>query len=361
MSSVAHRCGRAYNRDMTDITIRQTGHAGRITLQRPDALNALTYDMCRAIEQAIDVWRDDDSIHHVVIDALGDRAFCAGGDIAELYETGRAGDFEYGRRFWADEYRLNAKLFTYPKPVVSFMQGFTMGGGVGIGCHGTHRIVGTTSRIAMPECGIGLIPDVGGSLMLALAPGRLGEYLGTTATRMAAADALYAGFADLFIDEADWPELINALEASATVDVLDEAATTAGPSDLHAAQSDIDRCFSGETLTDVLVDLRNETSAFADGALKALSRNSPLSVACTIEMIHRLRGPSLTIAKALDYEYRFTYRAMEQGDFLEGIRAAIIDKDRSPKWQYDDMKVPAVAVSNMLMPLRDNKLVLEHS
>ncbi|MEX0310610.1 MAG: enoyl-CoA hydratase/isomerase family protein, partial [Tateyamaria sp.] len=176
---------------MTDISIRITGHAGRITLQRPEALNAMTYEMCLAIEAAMDAWATDDAVKVVVLDAEGDRAFCSGGDIAELYETGTKGDYAYGQTFWADEYRLNHKIFHYPKPVVSFLQGFTMGGGVGIGCHGSHRVVGDSSQIAMPECGIGLIPDVGGSLMLALAPGRLGEYLGTTAARMNASDAIY--------------------------------------------------------------------------------------------------------------------------------------------------------------------------
>ena len=346
---------------MSDVIIRKTGTAGRITLNRPDALNAATYQMCLEIEQAFDRWRNDDQVKHIVIDAAGDRAFCAGGDIAELYETGRAGDFDYGRKFWADEYRLNAKIFNYPKPVVSFMQGFTMGGGVGIGCHGTHRVVGNSSRIAMPECGIGLIPDVGGSLMLALAPGRLGEYLGTTATRMAAADAIYAGFADMFVAEEEWPAIITSLEHAHDLEALTSATASPGESRLEAIQEKIDRGFGGETLRDILVDLENDGTDFAADALKSLSRNSPLSMACTVELLHRLRGPSLSIAKALDLEYRFTYRAMEHGDLLEGIRAAIIDKDRNPQWQYADMKVPAVAVSNMLMPLLENKLNLEET
>src|SRR6056300_1702778 len=176
---------------MTDIHIRITGRAGRITLNRPKALNALTYDMCLAMEQALLAWRDDPAVDMVVIDATGDRAFCAGGDIADLYASGLRGDYAYGQTFWAAEYRLNALIYHYPKPYIAFMQGFTMGGGVGISCHGSHRIVGETSQIAMPECGIGLIPDVGGSYILACAPGYLGEYLGLTAARMAAADAIY--------------------------------------------------------------------------------------------------------------------------------------------------------------------------
>ena len=148
---------------MSDISIRQIGHAGRITLQRPEALNAMTAEMCSAIQQALLTWRDKSDIQLVIIDAEGDRAFCSGGDISELYKTGSQGDYAYGQAFWAAEYRLNALIYHYPKPYIAFMQGFTMGGGVGISCHGSHRIVGETSQIAMPECGIGLIPDVGGS------------------------------------------------------------------------------------------------------------------------------------------------------------------------------------------------------
>ncbi len=343
---------------MTDISIRITGRAGRITLQRPHALNAMTYDMCLAIEAAFDAWRDDPAVDLVVLDAEGDRAFCSGGDIAELYETGTKGDYAYGQKFWADEYRLNAKIFAYPKPVVSFLQGFTMGGGVGIGCHGSHRVVGESSQIAMPEVGIGLVPDVGGSLMLALAPGRLGEYLGTTAARMNASDAIFAGFADIYVPQSMWTDLIADLEATGSVAALEAAAETPDPGPLQAQMDDITRHFQGEALADVLTTLRGEDSDFARDTLKKLSRNSPLSMACAIETIHRLRGPSLSIEKALDLEYRFTSRAMEHGDFLEGIRAAIIDKDRSPKWQFADMNVPPAMVSKMLMPLGDQKLDL---
>jgi enoyl-CoA hydratase len=343
---------------MSDIHIRVSGHAGRITLQRPQALNAMTYDMCLAIEDALDAWTTNDAVQLVIIDAQGDRAFCSGGDIAELYATGTAGDYAYGQKFWADEYRLNHKIFTYAKPVVSFLQGFTMGGGVGIGCHGSHRIVGESSQIAMPECGIGLVPDVGGTLMLALAPGRLGEYLGTTATRMNADDAIYAGFADTYIPKLKWPELITTLETSGDLEIIDAASDIPPTGTLRALAPQIDAFFAGEALSDILNLLRKNDSPFALETLKKLSRVSPLSIACTFEMMHRLRGPSLSMEKALDLEYRFTYRAMAHGDFLEGIRAAIIDKDRNPKWQYADMNVPLTAVSKMLQPLGENALKL---
>ncbi|MFT5787863.1 MAG: 3-hydroxyisobutyrate dehydrogenase [Ascidiaceihabitans sp.] len=343
---------------MTDISIRITGRAGRITLQRPDALNAMTYEMCLAIEAVLDQWRDDPAVAVVVLDAEGDRAFCSGGDIAELYATGLKGDYAFGQKFWADEYRLNAKIFEYPKPVVSFLQGFTMGGGVGIGCHGSHRVVGDTSQIAMPEVGIGLVPDVGGSLMLALAPDRLGEYLGTTAARMNASDAIFAGFADLYIPEGQWPALIQQLETSGDpACLIAETPAEIGP--IQSQMAAINTHFHGVSLSDILSTLQNDDSDFAAQTLKQLRRNSPLSMACTIEMLHRLRGPSLTMAKALDLEYRFTARSMEHGDFIEGIRAAIIDKDRSPKWQYADGAVPPAALSKMLQPLGPNALNLQ--
>ncbi|MEP2717265.1 enoyl-CoA hydratase/isomerase family protein [Pseudophaeobacter sp.] len=344
---------------MSDINIRVRGKAGRITLTRGKALNALSYDMCMQIDAALRQWADDDTVQLIVIDAEGDKAFCAGGDIAELYDTGTAGDYAYGRKFWRDEYRLNAYIFEYPKPVVSFLQGFTMGGGVGIGCHGTHRVVGDSSQVSMPEVGIGLIPDVGGTLMLALAPGRLGEYLGTTAARMKAGDAIYAGFADFYIPESFWPVLISNLEKDGDAGLLSIASQKPPEGTLEAMQADIDRCFAGETLGDVMTVLKADGSEFAEKALKTLGRNSPLSMACTIELLHRLRGTGLGIRKALEGEYRFTYRSMDKGDFLEGIRAQIIDKDRQPKWQYAQQDIPATAVSQMLMPLSRDALVFE--
>jgi len=344
---------------MNDINIRVSGRAGRITLTRPKALNAMTYDMCLAIEAALDTWRDDDAVDLVIIDAEGDKAFCAGGDIQDIYAAGLSGDFAYGQQFWADEYRLNAKIAEYPKPYVAFMQGFTMGGGVGISCHGSHRIVCENSQIAMPECGIGLVPDVGGSLILARAPGRLGEYLGTTATRMGPADAIFAGFADTYVPQTHWPDLIASLETAADPGAIALLSQTPPHGVMRDLLAQINTAFGGETLLDILNGLHATDTEFAADTLKKLSRNSPLAMASAVEMIHRLRGTGIDIRRALELEYRFTYRAMEHSDFLEGIRAAVIDKDRAPKWKHDLSAPPALAVTQMLMPLGAAKLTFE--
>ena len=341
---------------MSDIHIRTEGRAGRITLQRPDALNALTYPMVLAIEAAIDEWRAAD-IDLVLIDAEGPRAFCSGGDISDMYASGLRGDYDYGRKFWRDEYRLNAKLFEYPKPVVSFLQGYTMGGGVGVGCHGSHRIVGESSQIAMPECGIGLVPDVGGSLMLTLAPGRLGEYLGTTGTRMGPADAIYAGFADSFLPEVKWETIKAQLVDTGDVASIRGEIPPAGT--LEVLQPEIDRHFCGETLGDIVKNLNSEPSEFTTSALKALGRNAPLAMACAVQIVRRLRSAN-SIRQALEMEYRYTFRSMAQGDFIEGIRAAIIDKDRAPKWAHSGPDtVPNADVVRMIQPLGADKITWE--
>lgn len=341
---------------MSDIHIRRDGVAGRVTLTRPKALNALSYDMAMALDQALKDWADDDAIELVILDAEGDKAFCAGGDIQQLYETGRAGDYAFGQKFWRDEYRMNALLAEYPKPIVSFMQGFVMGGGVGVGCHVSTRIVGESTQIAMPECGIGLVPDVGGSLLLARAPGRMGAYLGLTAARMRAGDALRAGFADMMIAQEHWPDLIRMLCEGFDLSALSAKAQPAD-SALLAHQAEIDRLFTG-TLPEITRALEAEGTEFAEATLKALRRNSPLAMAAALALLDRLDDTS-DIRDALTLEYRFTARAMEHTDFLEGIRAQIIDRDRKPNWRHGLTTVSQDEAVALLAPLEGAELTFK--
>ncbi len=342
-----------------DIDIRIKGKVGRITLTRPDALNAMTYAMVIAIEHAIDQWRTDDRVEMVLIDAEGSRAFCAGGDIQELYDTGRRGDFEYGRRFWADEYRLNAKIAAYPKPYVSVMDGITMGGGVGISAHGSHRIVTENTMAAMPECGIGLVPDVGGSMILATAPGRIGEFLAMTSARLNAADAIFAGFADHFVAATKLQALKAELTESGKTDAIDQLSTNPEPGNLLARQDQIDRCFAGARAVDILQRLAAEPGEWAQKQITAVRRNCPISVASSLEIIRRVREVP-DIVTALTLEYRFTFRSMSNGELLEGIRAAVIDKDRNPNWQRPHLEeITDAMVAAMTAPLGARELQIE--
>ena len=344
---------------MADIHCRIEGCAGRITLNRPKALNALTWEMCLEIDKALISWADDPAVDLLIIDGLPcDKAFCAGGDLTEMYATGRAGDFSYGQRFWQDEYRMNARMFNFPKPVVTFLHGFVMGGGVGVGCHGSHRIVCDDTRVAMPECKVGLVPDVGGSLILARAPGRLGEYLGVTSARMGPGDAIHAGFGDYYLPRDAWADLIATLSETGDVATVDAAALAAPASGLAEHQDEIDASFGGDGLRDIVNRLEVTGSALAGDALDSMNKNSPISMACTVELIHRVRGRD-RIEGALELEYRFTSQSMEKGDFLEGIRALIIDKDNAPRWRHDGPKsVPLVEVSRLLMPRGPESLKL---
>ncbi len=344
---------------MSDIDIRKEGRAGRITLTRPNALNALTPDMCRAIDAALIDWREDPGVSIVLIDAEGDRAFCAGGDIAEIYRTGRDRQFGVARDFWRDEYRMNARINAYPKPVVTFLQGFTMGGGVGLGCHASHRIVGESSRIAMPECGIGLAPDVGGSYILGRANGRragFGSWIGATGLRLGPGDAIFVGFADLFAPESAWDGMKRRIVETG---LPPEDATPAPEAAVLADWEDMSAHFAAADPAAIVAALEADGGGAAQDALKALRRNAPLATAAHLTLLRRL-GPDPSLKEALRAEFRYTWRAIEQGDFLEGIRAQIIDKDRSPRWSHARLEdVTAAEVDAMLAPLGENDLTFD--
>ena len=316
-----------------DIFIRKSGYIGHITLNRPDVLNSLTYSMILSIEKALIEWETDENISLIIIDANGDRAFCAGGDIQILYENGFKKNFAYGKKFWADEYRLNERIANYKKPFVAFMQGFTMGGGVGVSCHGSHRIVGETSNIAMPECSIGLVPDVGGSFLLAKLSGNIGIFLGVTGKRMRASDAIYCGFADFFIPEIKWKDLKKKLIETGNIDWIKKFHERTEISAIENSFSQI-----SEAMVDVStknIESRLKHPSF-EKDLSALRFNSPISVAYTIIML-KMEKVQNNISDALDAEYSFTARSQEFGDFQEGIRAAVIDKDRNPLWKHKSL------------------------
>ena len=316
-----------------DIFIRKSGYVGHITLNRPEVLNSLTYSMILSIETALIEWETDEGIALVIIDAKGDRAFCAGGDIQILYENGFNKNFAYGQKFWADEYRLNEKIANYKKPFVAFMQGFTMGGGVGVSCHGSHRIVGETSKIAMPECSIGLVPDVGGSFLLAKLPGNIGTFLGVTGKRMKASDAIYCGFADYFIPETKWEDLKEKLFDTGNIDWIKKFQGSTEASEIENSFPQISEAMVDVSTKNIESRLQHP---FFEKDLSALRFNSPISVAYTISML-KMEKVRTNISDALDAEYSFTARSQEFGDFHEGIRAAVIDKDRTPLWKIRNL------------------------
>lgn len=332
---------------MGDILIRKDRRAGRITFTRPQALNALSHAMALRIDAALREWQADPDVALVIIDAEGERAFCAGGDIAALYHAARAGDHQLGRDFFRDEYRMNARIDEFPKPIVAFMQGFVMGGGVGVGGHASHRIVGESTQIAMPETGIGMIPDVGGSWLLGHAPGQAGEYLGLTGARMGPGDAIWTGFADAFIPEADWPALKDRLAETG-----DPAAITPAPPPEAPLQAADLSAFAGQSVAEIIAALEAQGNA---AALKPLRRASPLSMAATLELVRAARGDS-SLRDSLAREMRFTARTTEMGDFLEGVRAQIIDKDRNPQWAADSGPAHVAA---MLAPLGPDEITWE--
>ena len=334
---------------MTDVIIRQNGNVGHITLNRPDALNALTYDMILKIEKALISWKQNEEVKIVLVDANGDKAFCSGGDVSDLYKNGTTGNFEFGKLFWSDEYRLNLLVSNYPKPYVVFMQGFTMGGGVGISCHGSHRIVGDSSIIAMPECSIGLVPDVGGSYLLTRKSKKLGIYLGISGQHMKADDAIFTDFADFYIPEKYWNEIKLQLIKTGDTSILYEFQRNSLKSCLKENLQIIEKVFSQNELNLIIKEM--ELNPFFSKSLKKLKKSSPLSIMTSFHML-QMPEISSSVKDALQIEYRVTSRAQEFADFQEGIRAMIIDKDKSPLWKYPKIdQVPIKKVFDLLKPL----------
>lgn len=316
---------------MSDVIGRIEGKVGRITLDRQPALNALTLEMVDEIDALLSGWVLDPAVSIVVMDAAGGRAFCAGGDITSLYHCMKDKDFAQAQRFFTNEYRLDQLIARYPKPVVAIMHGIVIGGGVGISAHASHKIVTDRTVLVLPECSIGLIPDVGTSLLLGRAPGRMGEYIGLTGARLSGADCVAAGFGDKVVPGEKLGELVAALVAEADVAVIDRFTVTPQASVLVENGDAIAAAFEAETVSEIAARLTALKAEWADTALEAIGKASPLSLHCALWAIRRAREEN-TIEAALANEYRFVTRALERGDFQEGIRAVVIDKDRTPKW-----------------------------
>lgn len=346
--------------DDSGLVIRKEGRAGRITLNRPRALNALTFAMTQKLHETLVNWADDPDVLVVVVDAAGGRAFCAGGDIGEVYESIKSGDLAGGQAHCRGEYRLNALIARYPKPYIALIDGVVMGGGIGLSCHGSQPVVTERTALSLPECSIGFIPDAGATDLLARAPGRLGEYLGLTGTVLKGADCIHAGFARHFVTSERIPALTEALVQSGDPAVLQRFGKLAPAFTLEPILSQVAAVFSQPDLPAIVAALENasdaEGAAWRQAALKQITRCSPLALAVTLSAIRSLR-PASGIEAALRTEYRIVARCMIEGDLMEGVRANIVDRDRQPKWRFTSLNaVDPALVARFLAPLGDDDL-----
>ncbi|WP_064681206.1 enoyl-CoA hydratase/isomerase family protein [Rhizobium bangladeshense] len=340
----------------SEVIIERRGAAGIIRLNRPRALNSLTLAMIRSIAEALDGFARDAEVAIVVATGEGERGFCAGGDIRALHESARAGDGLAGT-FWREEFRLNHMISVYPKPYVALMDGITMGGGVGLSAHGRHRIVTERTRLAMPETGIGYVPDVGATWLLPKAPGEAGTWLGLTGLDIGAADAIYAGLADLQVASSRLDAVIDALSgvprgsSSTDVDaVLQGLSEPRGESRLQQNAAIIDRTFSFDSVEQILTALAEEEGEFAAETRRVLLTRSPTSLKLALRLLRSGRR-STSLAECLGRELGACLQMLDNPDFFEGIRAAVIDKDRDPKWSPASVEaVTAEKVERFLKP-----------
>ncbi len=333
------------------------GTVGHIRLNRPKALNSLSMAMVRGLDAALRRFLADPAVAAIVLSGAGERALCAGGDIRALVaslEAGPAG----AEAFWRDEYHLVSRIAQCSKPYVALMDGFTMGGGMGMSMHARHRIVTERSKLAMPECVIGFFPDVGGSWRLSHAPGELGTYLGLTGVPANASDAIRAGLADAFVSIGDLGAFVSALEslpngaASEAVDtVVARFSKPPEATPLAAESARIDRLFAANSVVEIVARLEADGSDFARETLAALTANAPAGLVMALRLM-RLGRTSKTLEECLARELAAGIRMVMRPDFREGVRATVIDKDRAPKWQPARLAdVDEREIDNMLTPL----------
>jgi enoyl-CoA hydratase len=321
----------------SDLIVRREGSAGVIRLNRPKTINALTLEMTRGIAAALKDFENDPDVALVLLEGAGDRGLCAGGDIRGLYESSVAGG-DLGRIFWREEYALNSGISRYPKPYVAFMDGIVMGGGVGLAGHASHRVATDRTKVGMPEVGLGFFPDVGGTWLLSRSPGEVGTYFGLTGQTMNGPDAVYARFADAVVPSARLATLretlvsLRAGAGSAGVKAaIDRFSTgeTAGP--VAAIRPRIDAWFAHDRMQDIVAALQRDGSELAQSTLKTLNEKSPRGMVVALKLLRLARGSS-SLEECLAREYRAALEVFRSDDFREGVRAAVIDKDRNPRW-----------------------------
>lgn len=306
------------------------GGVAFLTLNRPKAINSLTHSMVTEMHKTLTAWERDDAVQAVVVSGAGERGLCAGGDLVALYHSARA-DGSDARQFWYDEYLLNGYIGRYPKPYVAVMDGIVMGGGVGVSAHGSVRVVTDTTKMAMPEVGIGLIPDVGGTLLLSRTPGLLGLHAALTGAPFGGADAIAMGFADHYVPHDKVSDFKDTIAADG-IDAALAAHTTEPPASELLAQRDwIDECYAGDTVMDIVAALRGHDARRANEAANLIEGRSPISLSVALEAVRRA-GKLETLEDVLRQEYRTSSACSRSHDFVEGTRAMVIDKDRNPKW-----------------------------
>ena len=339
-----------------DIVVREFGALRRLTLNRPKALNAITLDMAETMTAFLREWADDPAAGAVLIDGAGDRAFAAGGDIRALYDAVKAGSgLDLPAKFWATEYRLNVTIARYPKPVIAIMDGLVMGGGVGLAAHAAHCILTDRSAVAMPEVGIGFFPDVGVSYLLTRAHWELGTYVALTGNRLGAQDAALCGLGNSHIPSSRLDEiplvLADCRKREQVAAALGPLETPPGPGKLKKALDWIGRCFRGDTVEQIIEAL---STCDADGAREALDvmrKASPTSLRITLRNL-RDAASFTRVEQSFQQDYRIALNCVAGHDFVEGIRAAIVDKDRNPRWRPDKLEdVTAEIVAWHFRPL----------
>lgn len=327
---------------MAEVIVERIGTLARLRLNRPEAINALTHGMVNDINAALDAMEHDPEVTAFLLTGEGARGLCAGGDIRSIFEAPRVVDGP-SMAFWRDEYRLNARIARLGKPFVAFMDGLVVGGGIGVSAHAAFRIVTERSKIAMPECGIGFIPDVGATWLLPRAPGELGTWMGLTGRILGAADAIHVGFADLFMPAERLADLVAGLAAlpagagfSGVADCLQGLVEGAGVPMLALHRPLIDRAFAAESVEAIMAALAADGSDFAAKTLADMRAKSPTALKLALRLARLGRGVS-SLEQALELEFAGCRALVTGPDFYEGIRAQIIDKDRNPKWQPADL------------------------